>query len=77
MLDGCAVQVHAVGVPGVGRSRYTGVVLVSELKADGFGGYHLGLPFLSVEDGVEQGLIVVEEADHSLGVFTDLDRGLA
>ena len=55
MLDGCAVQVHAVGMPGVGGSRYTGVVLVTEFEADRFGRYHLGLSFLSVEDGVEQG----------------------
>ena len=67
----------AIGVPGVVGSRYMDTALVLEFDADGFGRYHLGLPFLSVEDGVGEGLILVEEADHSLGVFTDFHRGFA
>jgi len=53
------------------------MALILEFQVDGFSRHHLGLSFLFVEDGVPEGLILVEEADHSQGIFTNPNRGLA
>ena len=46
LLDRSAVQVPAIGMPGMVGSRFMGTALVLEFRADGFGRYH-GVPWLA------------------------------
>ena len=73
-LDGFATDAVAITAPGMVSSW--GLVKL-DLAIEDFGTHDFGLLGRPVEDGIGQGLVIVEDGDFSIGILTDGDLRIA